>query len=69
MITEAKTLAEIDQQALRLLYKELGVANTARFLKQFTLGYGDYTEERAALFADVSLDEIADDVKRRREKA
>lgn len=69
MITEAKTLAEINQQALCLLYKELGVTNTVSFLKQFTLGYGDYAEERAALFADVSLDEIVDDIKRRREKA
>jgi len=45
------------------------VTNTVSFLKQFTLGYGDYAEERAALFADVSLDEIVDDIKRRREKA
>ena len=44
MITEVKTLAEINQQAINLLYQELGVINAVRFLKQFTVGFGDYTK-------------------------
>ena len=50
MITEVKPLAEINQQAIHLLYQELGVINAVRFLKQFTVGFGDYTKERAVLF-------------------
>jgi hypothetical protein len=53
-----KPLSEITQQALALLTKELGIADTVRFLNQFTAGYGDYTTERDALFADLTLDEI-----------
>jgi len=34
MITEVKPLAEINQQAIHLLYQELGVINAVRFLKQ-----------------------------------
>ena len=68
MITEAKPLAELPQEAVRLLYRELGVINTVRFLRQFTVGFGSYVEEREALFADKSLGEIVDEIKRRRKQ-
>lgn len=58
MITETRPLAEITQEALRLLYRELGLVNTVRFLTQFTGGYGNYTEERRAATEDQSLDEL-----------
>ena len=58
MITEIKPLVEINQQAIRLLYQELGVVNAVRFLKQFTIGFGDYTQDRETLFGKKSLDEI-----------
>jgi hypothetical protein len=38
--------------------QEMGIVDTVRFLNQFTTGYGDYTEEREALFKDLTLDEI-----------
>jgi hypothetical protein len=34
-------------------------------LNQFTLGYGDYTAERDALFADLTLDEAVAAIKQR----
>jgi hypothetical protein len=58
MSVQTKPLSEITQQALALLAKELGIADTVRFLNQFTAGYGDYTAERDTLFADLTLDEI-----------
>ncbi len=58
MNVQTKPLNDITQQALALLTKELGIANTVRFLNQFSPGYGDYTVERDALFADLTLDEI-----------
>jgi hypothetical protein len=69
MITEARPLIEINQQAIRLLYKELGVVDAVRFLRQFTQGYGNYTEEREALFANKSLDEIVSEIEKRRKTA
>lgn len=53
-----RTLAEINQQAIALLYRELGIRDAVRFLMQFTPGYGDYTQERQKLFADLTLEEI-----------
>jgi len=69
MITDAKPLVEINQQAINLLYKELGVVDAVRFLKQFTQGYGNYTQEREVLFANKSLDDIVGEIEKRRRTA
>jgi len=57
MNVQAKPLAEITQQAIEILYRELGVVATVRFLSQFTTGYGNYTEERESLFEGLTLDQ------------
>jgi hypothetical protein len=62
MTVTIKPLVEINQQAIRLLYRELGVVNAVRFLRQFTTGFGNYTEERSALFAKKSLDDIVSEI-------
>ncbi|MEW6030844.1 MAG: hypothetical protein AB1554_15355 [Chloroflexota bacterium] len=69
MITDVRPLIEINQQAIRLLYKELGVVDAVRFLKQFTRGYGNYTQEREFIFADKSLDDILGEIEKRRRTA
>jgi len=66
MVVDAKPLAEITQDALRVLYKEIGIVNTVRFISQFTVGYGNYTEERERLFGDMTLDDIITGIKDRR---
>lgn len=58
MSGQTKSLSEITQQAIEVLSKEMGIANTVRFLNQFSTGYGNYTEERESLFKDLTLDEI-----------
>lgn len=58
MSSQTKSLNEITQQAIQVLSKEIGIANTVRFLNQFSTGYGNYTEERESLFKDLTLDEI-----------
>ena len=68
MIADMKPLIEINQQAIHLLYKELGVVDAVRFFKQFTQGYGNYTLERDDLFANKSLDEIVTEIEKRRKK-
>jgi hypothetical protein len=69
MITDVRPLIEINQQAINLLYKELGVVDAVRFLKQFTQGYGNYTQEREAIFANKSLDDIVSEIEKRRKTA
>ncbi len=64
-----KPLAEINQQALRLLYRELGVVNAVRFLRQFTSGFGNYTQERDVLFAGKSLQEIVGEIEEQKERS
>ena len=63
---ETKPLAEITQNAINILYQEIGVVNTVRFMNQFTTGYGNYTEERRRLCADLTLDEVVSDIKKRK---
>jgi hypothetical protein len=69
MITGVKPLAEINQQAIHLLYQELGVINAVRFLKQFTVGFGDYTKEREVLFGSKTLDQIVNEIEQMRKPA
>lgn len=51
-------LAEITHRALRLLIQDMGVVNTARFISQYTHGFGDYTKEREELFKEATVDDI-----------
>ena len=66
MIVETRPLVEVNQAALRLLYRELGVVDTVRFLNQFTTGYGNYTEERDQLVAALTLEDAVAEIKRRK---
>lgn len=65
MVIETLPLAEINKEALRVLYKEIGVVNTVRFMNQFTTGFGDYTKEREQLFAGMTLDDILAEIKQK----
>lgn len=64
---QSKPLTEIAQEATRVLCKEIGVERTLRFINQFTTGYGNYTEERKHLLADLSLSDIISEIKRMRQ--
>jgi hypothetical protein len=66
MAVETRPLAEITTVALKVLYREIGIVNTVRFINQFTTGYGDYTQERQELFAGMTLDDIVSAIKRKR---
>ena len=69
-IASGPPLAELTATAIRILCREMGVANTARFLGQFSLGLGNYTDERDRIIGDPTLDEIFADIdERRREES
>jgi hypothetical protein len=61
---QAKSLSQITQEAISILSKEIGISDTVRFLNQFSTGYGNYTEERDAMFKDLTLDEILKQIKK-----
>lgn len=58
MSVQPKSLNQITQDAIAILTKAMGIANTLRFLNQFSTGYGNYTEEREAQFKDLTLAEL-----------
>lgn len=57
MAVPARPLNEVNDQAIRLLVREMGAADAARFINQFSTGYGDYTKKRKELFKDLTLDD------------
>ena len=63
MTIPAKSLTDITNQAIHVLAREIGTANTMRFLGQFSTGTGNYTEERAALFDHLNLDDILSEIR------
>jgi len=58
MTLKTKPLAEVTQRSIEILCRELGAADTVRFINQFTTGHGDYTAQRDVLFAGKTLDQI-----------
>jgi hypothetical protein len=63
MNTETRPIAEVSRQATHILFREMGVVDTIRFLNQFSVGRGDYTKERDNWLADISLDDAIAQIK------
>ena len=61
-------LAEITATAIRVLCREIGPVNTARFLNQFTTGLGDYTEERDQIIGEPTVDQLFAEIQQQRRK-
>ncbi len=57
-----RPLHEVTELAIRVLVRELGAADAARFIGQFTTGYGDYTAERKELFKDLTIDQVIQEI-------
>jgi hypothetical protein len=60
--------AEFDSVAFGLLARELGVDGLARFLRLHRSGKGDYTAERNEWQQGLSVDDVAESIRRRRDK-
>jgi hypothetical protein len=69
MNTETKPISEISRRAAHILFKEMGVVDTIRFLNQFSIGQGDYTKEREKWLGDISMDDAITQIKAERNKA
>jgi len=66
MMTQARPLAEITNRATGILYKELGVVETIRFMSQFSAGQGNYTTERDSWLLDISLDQAISEIRNKK---
>jgi hypothetical protein len=69
MIRDARPLAQITAEAMKILYREIGIVDTLRFINQYTAGYGDYTAQREELFAGMTLDNIVSEIKESRKRS
>ena len=67
MAVQTKSLSELTDQAIRLLVREMGPTDAARVIGQFSMGSGDYTEERKERFKDLTIDEIVQEIERSRD--
>ncbi len=63
MTVQTRPLAEVTRRAIAVLTRELGAADTLRFVNQFMTGLGDYTAEREQLFAGETLEQIIGAIK------
>lgn len=69
MNTTVEETSEITVEAIRLLFREMGVAKTLQFLGQISGGRGDYTKDRQEFVNDISIDEIVAEIEKNRQKA
>jgi hypothetical protein len=63
MNIETRPISEISRRATHILFKEMGVVETIRFLNQFSVGRGDYTKDREKWLGDISMDEAITQIK------
>jgi len=66
MVRKHPTNEEIRREGLHALLDRLGPAGTIRFLQQYESGSGDYSQERHAWLDNVTVDDIIEDIQRRR---
>ena len=66
MTIEMSSVAQITTRALAILSRELGPVNTARFINQFSVGSGDYTQERDSIIGSPTVAEIVAEIKNQR---
>lgn len=66
--SKEKPLNEINEDAIILLSKKIGIVNTFRFINQFSKGNNDYTEQWRKLYKNKTLQKILTSVKKVKRK-
>jgi len=56
---QAMTPQQIREAGMEVLSRELGVVGMIRFMQQFEMGRGDYSQDRHQWLDKYSVDEIA----------
>jgi hypothetical protein len=60
------TITELKRKGFQALVDTLGYVDAIRFLRQYDLGQGDYTQERHQWLDPLTLNDFKSYVKRRR---
>lgn len=60
------TLPELRRAGIDALVRALGPVGMARFFQHFGLGRGDYTTDRDRILGNPTVDELVDELERRR---
>jgi hypothetical protein len=68
MNTHRMSPLEIRKKGLEALAQALGPVGMVRFLQQFGINKGDYTEEREKLLEGITMDDILAQVQQNRKK-
>jgi hypothetical protein len=68
MNSQTRPVSEISRRATQILFKEMGVVETIRFLNQFSIGQGDYTKERGNWLGEISMDDAIAQIKTKKNK-
>jgi hypothetical protein len=68
MNRQSMSLRQIREVGLEALTKALGPVGMVRFLQQFEKGSGDYTKNRDKWLRGISLQNILEEIKRKRLK-
>ncbi|MCX7012573.1 MAG: hypothetical protein NTW86_08425 [Candidatus Sumerlaeota bacterium] len=63
MNIKTRPLSEVVGEAVRVLVAEIGPTDTARVINYFSVGYGNYTEERKQALRGYSIDDIVREIK------
>jgi len=68
MSVKTMSINQIREIGLKALAKALGPVGMVRFLQQFEVGKGDYTKEKKKLLENLGINDIIEDIERRRKK-
>ena len=60
-----KDINEVRYAGINALVKDLGIIGTINFLRQFDMGYGDYTKERVKTKDDRTVADIISEIKKK----
>ena len=58
MNTQIRTMAAVNETATKALIQEIGIVDTIRFIHQFSVGQGNYTEDRRPMVESMTLEDI-----------
>jgi hypothetical protein len=58
MSVQLESLPELNRRAFSILCRELGPAQAVRVFRQMGWGAGNYTEERRAVFANWTMEQV-----------
>ena len=64
MSVQLTPMPELNRKAFEILTRELGVADTVRIFGQLGAGIGNYTEARRELFANLTLEDIEEGIRK-----